>query len=68
MAGGPKLYIVCDQIGRGNFLGLYFSAGVVSSFASLAHNVIRARFHIYALGASGAITGIVGTFTYFNPE
>lgn len=60
--------IVCDQIGRGNFLGLYFSAGAISSFTSLACNVLRARFHIYALGASGAISGVIGAFTYFNPE
>lgn len=60
--------IVCDQIGRGNFLGLYFSSGVVASFASLTHNVLRSRFHVYALGASGAVFGVLGAFTYFNPE
>ena len=60
--------IVCDQIGRGNFLGLYFSSGVIASFASLTHNVLRGRFHVYALGASGAVFGVLGAFTYFNPE
>ncbi|KAL7273316.1 hypothetical protein RUND412_003845 [Rhizina undulata] len=59
---------LCEQIGRGNFLALYFSAGTVSSFVSLAANVFRSRFHIFALGASGAISGIIGTFTYFNPN
>ncbi|PWW73826.1 rhomboid-domain-containing protein [Tuber magnatum] len=59
---------LCDQIGRGNFLGLYFSSGVIASFASLTHNVLRGRFHVYALGASGAVFGVLGAFTYFNPE
>ncbi|RPB04094.1 rhomboid-domain-containing protein [Choiromyces venosus 120613-1] len=59
---------LCDQIGRGNFLGLYFSSGVIASFASLTHNVLRGRFHVYALGASGAAFGVLGAFTYLNPE
>lgn len=61
-------FIVCDQIGRGNFLALYFSAGAVASFTSLAYHVLGARFHITSLGASGAISGVLGTYAYFNPE
>ncbi|KAI5853124.1 hypothetical protein DFP73DRAFT_506924 [Morchella snyderi] len=60
--------IVCDQIGRGNFLALYFSAGAIASFTSLAYHVLGARFHITSLGASGAISGVLGTYAYFNPE
>ncbi|KAF8470880.1 hypothetical protein BDZ91DRAFT_693886 [Kalaharituber pfeilii] len=59
---------LCDQIGRGNFLGLYFGSGVISSFASLAYHVFRAQFHVFALGASGAISGIAGAYAYFNPN
>ncbi|KAJ6255866.1 P-beta [Drechslerella dactyloides] len=59
---------LCDQIGRGNFLALYFASGVTSSFASLAVNVIRRRFHVYGLGASGAIFGVVGAYAALNPN
>lgn len=59
---------LCEQIGRANFLAIYFSSAVVSSFSSLAYHVLRARFHVFALGASGAVGGIIGAYAYFNPN
>ncbi|KAK6359173.1 hypothetical protein TWF696_000338 [Orbilia brochopaga] len=59
---------LCDQIGRGNFLALYVASGATSSFASLALNVFRRRFHVYGLGASGAIFGVVGAYATLNPD
>ncbi|KAF3906860.1 P-beta [Orbilia brochopaga] len=59
---------LCDQIGRGNFLALYVASGATSSFASLALNVFRRRFHVYGLGASGAVFGVVGAYATLNPD
>ncbi|KAF8423409.1 hypothetical protein EV426DRAFT_534238 [Tirmania nivea] len=59
---------LCDQIGRGNFLAVYFTSAVVSGFASLAYHVLRARFHVFALGASGAVSGVLGAYAYLNPN
>ncbi|KAF8455118.1 hypothetical protein BGX38DRAFT_1067577, partial [Terfezia claveryi] len=59
---------LCDQLGRGNFLAIYFSSAAASSFASLAYHVVRARFHVFALGASGAVSGVLGAYAYFNPN
>ena len=59
---------LCEQIGSGWFVALYMSGGVVSSFGSLAYNVLRARFAVCALGASGAISAVVGAYAYINPE
>ncbi|KAF8253473.1 rhomboid-domain-containing protein, partial [Wilcoxina mikolae CBS 423.85] len=59
---------LCEQIGSGPFLGLYVSGAVVSSLASLAWNVVRQRFGVVSLGASGAISTVVGAYTYLNPD
>jgi len=59
---------LCEQIGPGYFTSLYISGGVISSFASLAYNVARSRFHVYSLGASGAIMSVVGCYAYLNPD
>ncbi|KAK6514741.1 hypothetical protein TWF506_007107 [Arthrobotrys conoides] len=58
----------CEQIGRGNFLALYVSSGVIASFTSLTMNVIMKRFHVFGLGASGAVFGVLGGFAYINPD
>jgi len=66
------LYVVgtslCEQIGQGPFLGLYLSGAVVSSFAALANHVLRQRFLVSSLGASGAVMSVIGTFAYLNPD
>lgn len=59
---------LCEQIGAGPFVGLYLSGAVVSSLASLAWNVYRQRFAVLSLGASGAISTVVGTYAYINPD
>lgn len=55
-----------DQIGRGNFLALYFGAAVTGSFASLAFHVVTKRFHVSSLGASGALNGVIAATLYLN--
>jgi rhomboid-like protein len=59
---------LCEQIGSGPFVGLYLSGGVLSSLASLTYNVVRQRFHVCSLGASGAISALVGAYAYINPD
>jgi rhomboid-like protein len=59
---------LCEQIGAGPFLGLYLSGGVASSFASLAYNVVRQRFGVVSLGASGAIATLIGAYAVMNPD
>ncbi|KAL4868164.1 hypothetical protein BDV12DRAFT_170172 [Aspergillus spectabilis] len=49
-----------DDIGRGNFLALYITSGVLGSFASLATHVFKNALFVTSLGASGAIAGVVG--------
>ncbi|RDL42093.1 uncharacterized protein BP5553_02072 [Venustampulla echinocandica] len=60
---GTRLH---EEIGRANFLAVYFSTGVVGSFASLSHFVLRGSFVSSSLGASGAICGIVATYLWLN--
>ncbi|KAI5805433.1 hypothetical protein DFH27DRAFT_609237 [Peziza echinospora] len=59
---------LCDQIGRANFLAIYLGSGVVSSLASLTFHVLKHRFHVFSLGASGAVAGVIGAYAYFNPD
>ncbi|KAI5852005.1 hypothetical protein BZA05DRAFT_398630 [Tricharina praecox] len=59
---------LCEQIGAGPFIGLYLSGGVLSSLASLAYNVVRQRFNVASLGASGAIATLVGIYAVVNPD
>ena len=60
--------VVHDDIGRGNFLALYLSSGVLGSFASLSYCVARSFFHVSSLGASGAMAGVVGAWCILNSE
>ncbi|MCB1505812.1 MAG: rhomboid family intramembrane serine protease [Hyphomicrobiaceae bacterium] len=53
---GPALE---ERLGSGRFLFLYFVAGVV---ASVAHAIFNANSPIPALGASGAIAGIIAAY------
>ncbi|KFY11563.1 hypothetical protein V492_04388 [Pseudogymnoascus sp. VKM F-4246] len=55
-----------DQVGRGNFLALYFGSAVTGSFASLAFHVVTKRFHVSTLGASGALNGVIAASLYLN--
>ncbi|KAI9790514.1 MAG: hypothetical protein M1816_005021 [Peltula sp. TS41687] len=62
---GTKLH---DQIGRANFLAIYLSAGVVGSLLSLSSYVLAANLVSSSLGASGAITGIMGCWCLINSQ
>ncbi|KAK2735956.1 hypothetical protein FQN57_001029 [Myotisia sp. PD_48] len=53
---GTRLH---DEIGRGDFLALYLSAGAIASLTSLSAHVLRNNLAISTLGASGAIAGLV---------
>ncbi|CAD6446531.1 a61d65a9-8921-4bbe-8aac-fc07d12802e0-CDS [Sclerotinia trifoliorum] len=53
-----------DEIGRANFLALYFSMGAISSFASLAWWVWKRAFISSTLGASGAVCGVMAAFLW----
>ncbi|KAK8078927.1 hypothetical protein PG994_002734 [Apiospora phragmitis] len=46
-----------DEIGRGNFLALYFASGTLGFLASLSTLVLAGRLGNTTLGASGAIYG-----------
>jgi membrane associated rhomboid family serine protease len=53
-----------DRLGRGKYLTFYIACGVC---ASLAHAVFNPTSTIPALGASGAISGVLGGFMLMFP-
>ncbi|KAI3318398.1 rhomboid-domain-containing protein [Xylariaceae sp. AK1471] len=55
-----------DEIGRGNFLALYFSSGAVGFAASLAHLVLWRGLNCTTLGASGAVYGLITAFFWMH--
>jgi rhomboid-like protein len=57
-----------EQIGRGDFLALFISSGVIGSVASLTAMVLRGVLYSSSLGASGAVIGIFAAFCTINPE
>ncbi|KAI9820015.1 MAG: hypothetical protein M1827_006586 [Pycnora praestabilis] len=62
---GTRLH---DDVGRANFLAIYFSTGVFSSFVSLANAVLRKNFVTTSIGASGAISGILAAWCSLNSD
>jgi len=58
---------VCGTMGREQFLAMYLSAGVVSSYFSHAFK-IATRIPGASLGASGAIMGLLGYFCSIYPN
>ena len=52
-------HLVCNEIGRGDFLALYVGAGVFSSWASLAYFLAFKKWHSSSLGASGAVAALM---------
>ncbi|RHZ66176.1 hypothetical protein CDV55_106872 [Aspergillus turcosus] len=62
---GTKLH---DDIGRGNFLGLYMAAGAFGSMMSLTAHVLMGQLMITSLGASGAISGIVAAWCLLHSQ
>ena len=59
--------VVTAKFGREQFLAVYLSAGVVSSFASYALKVVRASM-VPSVGASGAIMALVGIVGTLYPD
>lgn len=57
-----------DQIGRGDFLAIYLSAGVLGAFFSMSYYVRKGIFVSSHLGASGAVSGIVAAFCWINMD
>ncbi|RHZ66229.1 rhomboid protease PCP1 [Aspergillus thermomutatus] len=62
---GTKLH---DDIGRGNFLGLYMAAGAFGSMISLTGHVMMGQLMVTSLGASGAISGIVAAWCLLHSQ
>lgn len=54
-----------DRLGRWRFLALYLGAGAAGSVGHLAFNLSSA---VPALGASGAVAGVLGAFTWLAPR
>ncbi|CAG8046112.1 unnamed protein product [Penicillium salamii] len=53
---------VHDEIGRGNFLAIYFASGVTGSIFSLTRSVLLGHLGMTSLGASAATSGIVAAW------
>ncbi|KAI9827498.1 MAG: hypothetical protein M1832_004848 [Thelocarpon impressellum] len=62
---GTRLH---DEVGRGNFLAIYFSGGVVGSLFSLVSFVARKNLVTSSLGASGAIASVIASWCCVNSE
>ncbi|KAL7628341.1 hypothetical protein AAE478_002543 [Parahypoxylon ruwenzoriense] len=60
---GTRLH---DEVGRGNFLALYFASGTLGFMASLANLVLLRGLEFTTLGASGAVYGIVTAFFWLH--
>lgn len=59
---------LCDQIGRGDFLAIYLSAGVVGAFFSMTSYVARGIYTTSHLGASGAVSAVISAVCWINME
>ncbi|KAI1403065.1 rhomboid-domain-containing protein [Hypoxylon fuscum] len=55
-----------DEVGRGNFLALYFASGALGFMTSLANLVLFRGLDCTTLGASGAIYGIIAAFFWLH--
>ncbi|KAI0899449.1 hypothetical protein F4806DRAFT_452730 [Annulohypoxylon nitens] len=60
---GTRLH---DEIGRGNFLAMYFASGTLGFMASLANLVLLKGLGYTTLGASGAVYGIIAGFFWLH--
>ncbi|TPX16698.1 uncharacterized protein E0L32_003639 [Thyridium curvatum] len=56
---GTRLH---DEVGRANFLEVYFASGTLGFLASLTGMVLRGNLHLTTLGASGAIYGVATAY------
>ena len=54
-----------DKLGRAGFVFFYFGCGLA---ASLLHSVVNTGFDVPAIGASGAISGVMGAYLMYYPH
>lgn len=57
-----------EEVGRGTFLAIFFSSGLLGGFASLARYSIQRVFVTTTLGASGGVFGIVSAYLALHSE
>ncbi|KAI9792863.1 MAG: hypothetical protein M1835_007621 [Candelina submexicana] len=62
---GTRLH---DDIGRGDFLAIYMSSGVVATLVSLTSFVVRGKLVTSTLGASGAVMGVIAAWCNMNSD
>ncbi|KAI0889426.1 uncharacterized protein GGS22DRAFT_153874 [Annulohypoxylon maeteangense] len=60
---GTRLH---DDVGRGNFLAIYFASGTLGFMGSLANLVLLKGLDFTTLGASGAVYGIIAAFFWLH--
>lgn len=54
-----------NQLERLNFIALYFATGVT---AAMTHTLTEPDSYVPLIGASGAISGVLGAFFIYNPR
>ncbi len=54
-----------DRLGTGRYLGFYLACGLA---AGLAHGLVEAGSSVPAVGASGAIAGVIGAYARLFPH
>lgn len=57
-------FTVHEDIGRSNWITLYFTGGVFGSLFSLWSHVLMKRFDVTTYGASGAVWAIMAAWAY----
>jgi rhomboid family protein len=68
---GNMLYLwifgatVEDTLGHGRFVAFYLVAGVA---AALAQTIVNTRSHVPMIGASGAVSGVLGAYFLLFPH
>ncbi|OQV09629.1 hypothetical protein CLAIMM_13731 [Cladophialophora immunda] len=51
-----------EEIGRGNFLSIYFTSGLIGGFVSFARHLAQRNLATSVLGASGCVYGIISAY------
>lgn len=57
-----------EEVGRGTFLAIYLSAGLLGSLGSLARHSFQRTLITTTLGASGSVYGIVAAYLWLHAE
>ncbi|KAK4449534.1 rhomboid protein 1, mitochondrial [Podospora aff. communis PSN243] len=55
-----------DEVGRGDFLATYFTAGTMGFLGTLTWTVLRNQLHLTSLGASGGFYGLAGAYFWMH--